>query len=474
MTTIPFPASSAPGVHPHENGGRLINCYAAEAEGAAAHPVLWTRSAGLRRIVATPSAGACRGLVQIGSTLVHLPRDRAYGVAFADGGFAATELGPLAGSAPVTIAQNFAKPVPDTVCVTENGVFTLTSASAPAAFGDGDLSAPNSVTALDGYLVFTSPGGRIQTTGLNTLSVASNAYEDVPEGALVRGVTFNNELFAFGPSSFRVYRDAGLTPFPLAYTGVKRDIGLLGTHAVAGFEDGWPDALVFAASDNRVYRMEGYSPVAVSTAAVARAIGGASDRAALQASVHMAAGEAFWTLTSPDEWSWEYNLSTGLWNERASYRRNDWRARRTIRAFDRWIAGDAADGTLAEIVPGLGGEYDDPLIFTLQSGILAAFPGRLNALRSWFRFSAGVGSAAGRVPIETEPVVRIAWSRDGGATFGNGVDRQLGGQGDHDALVGVGASGLSDSRGLQVRLTVSDPVRAAFMGGEAVIATALP
>ena len=84
-----------------------------------------------------------------------------------------------------------------------------------------------------------------------------------------------------------------------------------------------------------------------------------------------ATGEAFWALTSPSEWTWEYNLTTGLWNERASYQRNDWRARSTIRAFDLWLCGDAATGDLFEVAAGLGSERGEPLVYTLFSGVLS-------------------------------------------------------------------------------------------------------
>ena len=474
MAVIPFPAMSTAGRKAQETGGRLINCYATEVNGAPANSVVWSRSAGMRRIAVIAPQSHCRGHVTIGSVLLHILDGRAYAITRSAGAYATTDLGPLAGAEPLTIAQNNAGPTPDTVCVTEIGAFNLFAGSAPTAFADGDLSAPNSIASLDGYFLFTTAGGRIQASGLNSVSVASNSFEDVPEGALTRGVTFNNEFFAFGPSFFRVYVNAGLSPFPLEYTGVKRDIGLAGTHAVAGFEEGWPDALIFAASDNRVYRMQGYLPVAVSTIEVSRSLETASDRSALQASVHMVEGEAFWALTSPSEWTWEYNLTTGLWNERASNLRSDWRARSTIRAFDLWLCGDAATGDLFEVAAGLGSERGEPLVYTLFSGVLSAFPNRVNAVRSWFRFTAGVGAAAGQIPIETDPTVRISWSRDGGATFGNALIRHLGGEGDHDVLVTVGNTGFSGSKGLQYRLDVSDPVHAGFMGARARLETAAP
>jgi len=474
MAVIPFPAMSAAGRKAQESGGRLINCYAREVLGAPANPVLWARSAGLRRIVSAGTGQNCRGLVSIGSVLVHILDEKAHAVTRSGDGYVSTELGALSGAAPITIAQNNALPTPNTVCVTEIGAFNLFSDAAPSSFADGDLSGPNSVTSLDGYLVFTTAGGRIQASDLNSVSVASNSFEDVPEGSLLRGIVFNNELYAFGAWGFRVYQNAGTSPFPLEYARVKRDIGLAGTHAIAGDQEGWSDALIFAGSDNRVYRMEGYTPVPISTPDVSRSLESVADRSSLTAAVYVSEGYSFWTLTSPGNWTWEYNLSTGLWNEKQSYGRGDWRGRRSIRMFDRWIVGDVASSDLLETVAGLGAEGNDPLVYTLYSGVLSGFPNRINAVRSWFRLTAGIGVATGQVPIETNPRVAISWSRDGGVTFGNSLFRDLGSEGDNDTLVTIGNTGFSSSKGLQFRLSISDPVHAGFMGGEAQIEAAAP
>lgn len=467
MALIPFPAMTAEGRKAQETGGRLINCYAAEIKGAPAAPVIWTRSAGMRRLSGAEALNGCRGMIPIGGVLLRVLKDRVDATSEGEGTFTTTELGPLEGDLPVTLAQNNASPVPDTVCVTENGTFTLFGDAAPAAFADGDLPVVNSVSQIDGYIVFTTAGGQLWTTDLNSTAVATNAFEGLPEGSLLRAIEFGNEIYAFGSWGFRVYRNAGLSPFPLEYTGVKRDVGLAGTHAVAGGQDGWAEALLFAGSDSRVYRIDGYQPVPVSTADVSRAIEGAADRSALQAMVYMAGGEAFWVLTNPGKWTFEYNLATGLWNERASFGRTDWRARQATRMFDRWVCGDAGTDGLFQIVAGLGSEHGDPLIYSLSSGIVSAFPRRLNAIRTWLRFSVGHGIVDGQDPIETDPLVRSSWSRDGGVTFDHPLERPLGREGAFDQVVTIGNSGPSTGQGLQLRLDVSDPVHAGFTGAEA-------
>jgi len=473
MAVIAFPAMSTSGRRAQETGGRLINCYASEVQGAPANPVIWHRAAGLRRVVENTAYSGCRGFVAVGNVLLYAVEGQVYSVVESGGALAGELRGPLAGSQPVTVAQNVAS-TPNTVCVTENGAFNLYPSAAPSGFADGDLPSPNSVAYVNGYMIFSTAGGQIWATGLNNVSVDTNSYVAVPKGSLLRVIEYGNEIYAFGDWGFRVYQDVGASPFPLEYAQIEKSVGLAGTHAIAGDQSGWSDALIFAGADNRVYRMEGYTPVPISTPDVSRALEAVVDRAPLVASVYVAEGYSFWTLTNPGSWTWEYNLSTGLWNERKSYGRNDWRGRRSIRMFDKWIIGDAATGDLLEVVAGYGYERDEPLVYTLYSGILTAFPNRINAVRSWFRFTAGVGVAAGADPIETAPRVAISWSRDGGATFGNPVHRELGREGDTDALVSIGNTGLSNSKGLQVRLEISDPVHAGFMGGDAQLESFAP
>jgi hypothetical protein len=124
---------------------------------------------------------------------------------------------------------------------------------------------------------------------------------------------------------------------------------------------------------------------------------------------------AFFVLTSPGEWTWECNLTTGYqWNERQSLDRDDWRARRSIRAFDRWIVGDDESGKLFQIDNTYRREEDDPLVWHLESGDNADFPSRIAVPDLILDFTAALGNAAGADPIETDPVVMISWSLNGG------------------------------------------------------------
>ena len=470
MTQVPYPVTSTPGRRAQEGGGRLINCYAVEVKGAPARQVIWTRAAGLRPIALNAEHVHCRGFVAIGSILLVVLDGQVYSVVETGGSFTLASLGPLAGSDRVTIAQNNATPTPNTVCVSSEGTFNLFSGSGPTAFADGDLITPNSVSVLNGLFVWTTAGGVIQTSEQNSVSVSSLATLPLPEGALLRGVVYRNEFYAFGPNFFRVYRDAGLSPFPLQYTRIKRDVGIIGTHAVAGWEQGGPGVLIWVGDDKVVYQMEGnYTPSPISEQDVQDAIESAADPSLLEASIYTVRGLSFFVLTNPGAWSWEYNISKGLWHERASWERDDWRGRNTINHDGRWLVGDDLTGNVYEISSDVESEDGDPLPMIIYSGILSAYPNRLNAVETHFRYTAGQGDADGSDPIETKPRVEIATSLDGGQSFSDPLMIPLGGEGAFDAVVSIGTTGDSNSHGIQFRQIVYDPVPVGFMGAEAVL-----
>lgn len=465
MTAIPFPLSSAPGSRPQEGAGRLINCMAEKLGEGAAFPVRWLRAAGLRQRVNIVDHKHLRGGIVQASTLIAVFDSRAYTITKTNGVYTATNRGELAGTSPVTIAKNNAS-TPNIVCVDpDNGASNLYVDAAPDDFADADIGQPNSVSELHGYLIFTRGDGYIIATDLNSVSVATNSYTQEQGLNLLRGVSYNNEFYAFGDKWTGVYYDAGSSPFPLdRRTQIPR--GIVGTFAIAGWEPGWANQLIWVGNDKITYRLNGYTPEIVSTPDVDRAVAQCADPSKLEASVYMQDGNPIWSLTSPGEWTWAFNAKTQNWHERKSYGRDDWRGSQTVMAFDEWMAGDRTTGKLFGIDPLYYREDDDPLAMTLESGIVAAFPARQSVLRADFNMVAAVGQAAGEDPIQTDPSVLVSWSLDGGYRFGNPVTRKLGRQGVGVQSVSVNRIGQAKGKGVRFRLDVADPVHVALMGGQ--------
>jgi hypothetical protein len=466
---IPFPISSAPGVKPQEGAGRLINIFAEKQEQGAPFPVIWRRTAGLRQILSVADHIHLRGAIQVASTLVSVFDTRAYAITRSGDIYSATNLGALGGTDMITVAKNN-NGTPDIVAVTTAGAFNLFTGSAPTAFADVDLPQPVSVNEIDGYLIFPIGDGRIFATGLNSVSVATNSF--TTEQGLVnrRGVTFRGEVFVFGDKWCGVYRDAGTSPFPLErrFT-IPR--GISGTHAIAGWEPGWANELIWVGDDSIVYKLNGYTPVPISSPDVARDIEAAAtagDADLLEASVYMQGGNAMWRLTYPGVWTWEYNNTTGNWHERKSYGRDDCRASCVVRAFNEWLTGDRTTGLLFATDAGYYREGDNPLIAELYSGLLGQFPTRFGSPAARFNITAAPGISSGEDPVQTDPSVLISTSLDGGASYLNPVTRKIGRQGRYKTLPRVNRVGLVCERGGRFRLQVADPVHFGFQGAQLV------
>jgi hypothetical protein len=463
MSAIVFPVSSAPGQVPQEGSGRLVNCYAVKTEQGNRSPFKWPRSAGLLEILNITEHSHCRGMIAVGSTLLVVLDERVYAVTLSGTTFSATNLGALSGTDMVTIAKN-QNATPNIAVVCDAGTFNLFTGSAPSSFADGDWPSVNSITSSGGYLIGTTGSGEIWATDLNAVTVESDSFVSA-QMPLRRGVYFRGELFAMGERSIKVYEETGESPFPFRYKKIEISRGICGTHAVAGYEEGWIGELFWVGEDNVVYHLVGYTPTPVSNEDVVRAIASATDRTQIKMSVYMNGQNAFVAITSPGEWTWEYNVTTQLWNEKASYGRDDWRARCSVKAFDRWIVGDDTTGKLASVDNTYRYEYGEALVAQMTSGDNAKFPWRLAVGPAYFDFVAGQGRAPGADPIETDPVAMIEISLDGGASWGNALHRRLGAQGEYGTRVSVSRCGTTKNKGIRFRVSVSDPVIATFLGG---------
>lgn len=456
---IPFPTSSTPGQRPQEGRGRLINAFAEEL---GENEVIIRPVPGLNSFCDT-GKGTPRGFLDVAGLLYAAYKDVA--VTITSGGAVATLTGALSGSLPVTWARNNKSPTPDVVCVSENGAFTVTSTTV-STFADPDLPAPNSVSFLDAYFLFTIGDGRIfasdlNSTAINALSFAQCAAK--PDG-LTRGIVSGQLFYGFGPASCEVWQNVGTSPFPLARVAVI-PVGLAGAWAIAGFEDGWDTAPIFVAADNTVRQMNGYTPEIISKPDVSRAIAAVADKSTLEACVYTYAGHAIWSLSAPG-WTWEFNTTTRQWHERRSYQSARWRVSRSVYFGGKWLVGDTASSKLLEVSEGARREDQVPLVSVIDSLPVQNFPARITVKRADFSFVVGQGDERGADPIETDPQVAVSWSDDGGVTFGNPLMRPLGRQGAANQPVRVNRTGRTKQHGRRWRLTLSDPVFWSLMGGD--------
>lgn len=457
---INFPASTAPGVNSTENGGRLINAFAEPLSQGARNAMRWIRAAGLRPTTLVGSA-EFRGALTVGTVLYVINGEKAYTVTKAGTSYSATELtGTVGGSGPVFMARNMRATVQ--ILIVHSDGMSKIEGSDVDDFSDPDLPAINSIDFMDGYFLATSGDGRAFASGINDVTFNSLDYataESSPDG-LVRGISFGRDYLMMGSATVEFWGNTGnATGFPFS-RGPVIPVGLKVATAVAGFETGFPDPVMWVAGDNTVRRLNGYTPEIVSPPDLDRLIELAGTN--LEASVYNAAGRSWWVLSGPT-WTWAMDMRSGAWHERQSYGSSRWRAHYGAGAFGEWLTFDRDSPKMFAVDANFRREDTDPLIWEVRSTQDHRFPGRLLVNRASFNFVTGVGRDTGIDPIETNPRVSISWSNDGGRTFGNELLRELGTQGEQRSI-DIWRCGLAGPNGRQWRLRCADPVEVSLIG----------
>lgn len=465
MVDILFPATTSPGIRPGEGAGRLINCYAAKQGEGARMTYTRRRSPGLRQIALTEHVVG-RGSHFHNGDLFVAQKDRLTLITLVSGEFVVTDLGALPGELPVTFARNNKAPVPDILCVTEDGPYRVFRDAPPAALAEAALPQPLAVVFIDGYFVFPIRDGRFFFSAINdtTVSALDFGKAESRPGGILHAIPYGEQLLFPGPSVTEVWSNAGnATGSPFSRTAVIPK-GLASTTAISGFQEGY-STVVFVGDDNAVYRLDGgYAPARISGPELETLIENVADKTLIDVSVGVTSGHMWATVTGPN-FSWTYELGANLWHERKSYGQARWRAVTSVQAFNGWVMLDRETGAVWVLDPNFAKEGEKPLVIEVWSLPGSNFPNRTLIPRADFDITVGQALVAGDEPIETDPVVVISWSDDGGVTFGVPLVRKLGPIGKYNTPVSVNRTGTTGRYGRVWKLHVSDPVYVSINSG---------
>ncbi len=446
---------------------RLLNGYSEALGQAAKSPLPVYAVPGTSRFDtgANPLNGPCRGMLYVYGKGLYVVGG-ANAALFNDAGIATAVTGAIPGTAPVIMAAN-QETQPKIGIVAEGGYFVLDTATntltQPAL---GNLPQPNSVTFLDGYLVFSIPDGRIFHTALNdalTVKALAFATAQSRSDGLRRIVTHRGALFALGEQSLEVWQDAGTTPFAFARIRADIDIGCIAEHSVATVAD----ALMWVDQNGVVRQATGSEPARVSTHALERAINALSwaERRALHAVVTHFNGHDFYALTSA-YWTWEYDLATGLWHERQSMGAQNWFARGYESFNGKVVIGSGRDTTLHVVDDTSNTESGAPYLFLAQSAPVAGFPGGVIVHELAVDVIPGVGVTGGDADAAS-PKIMLEWSDDGGATWQGGRTASLGRIGERGAVASFHQLGATGRAGRTFRLSASSSVMRGILQADA-------
>jgi hypothetical protein len=297
---------------------RMVNLFPEIIPEAGKEPAFLQRAPGLRTL-ATVGTGPVRGLWQMNGVGYVVSGNEFYKI---NTSWAPTLLGSVAGTGPVSIADNGTQ-----IFIAANGPSYIYNDNTKVYQQISDPDFPGAVIVgyLDGYFVFNEPNSqRVWVTslldGLSIDPLEFASAEGAPDG-LVSLIVDHREAWLFGTNSVEVWYNAGTLDFPLQrIQGAFNEIGCIAPYSVAKMDNG----LFWLGADARgrgiVYRANGYTGVRVSTHAVEWQIQQYSDMSDAVAYTYQQDGHAFYVLIFPSaNTTWVYDASTQAWHERAGF-----------------------------------------------------------------------------------------------------------------------------------------------------------
>ena len=390
--------------------------------------------------------------------------------------YSATLLGTIAGSGPVSMADNgiqlfIAANGPSYIYNNTTNVFApITSPGFPGAV---------TVGFLDGFFVFNEPNSqRFYVTALydgsstDVTDVAS--AEGSPDG-VVGLIIDHREVWLFGTNSVEVWYDAGTQDFPLQRVqGAFNEIGCAAPYSIAKMDNG----IFWLGADARgrgiVYRANGYTGQRISTHAVEWHIQQYGDISDALAYTYQQDGHSFYVLIFPSaNTTWVYDVATQAWHERAGFSNGSFTRHRSncqMSFNNEIIVGDYENGNLYAFDMET---YADNGQIQKWLRTWRALPSGQNNLRRTTHHSlqidleTGVGLNLGQ---GSDPEVMLRWSDDGGHTWSNYHTSPVGRIGEYYRRTFFRRLGMTlKLRDRVYELSMTDPVKTAIMGAELLI-----
>lgn len=365
------------------------------------------------------------------------------------------------------------------VSLTDNGIdlviadgtsgYTLTLATnVLAVIADADYPDASPVlNFIDGYIFGFDPDatalGTFQHSDLNSatnwLSTDIYVAEGVPD-RLVSQIANGREVWLFGSQSFECWYNTGdVTRTWARIPGAFGEVGCASTHSVAKIAG---SVLWLGASKEGhavVYRSNGYSALRISTHPIETNIASFSDISDAIGFTYQQEGHQFYVLSfQTGNRTWVYDLTTDEWHEWA-YRNtetgNPGRHRAICHAFfnGKNYVGDYADGRIYELSLSTYTDDGDPIVCERSFPHFEDKKQRLFWHSLQIDFETGVGLTTGQ---GSDPQVQLCWSDDGGRTWSNWHNKDIGRIGEYSARVKWNRLGQSRTRVYSIR--VSDPV----------------
>ena len=374
-------------------------------------------------------------------------------------------LGTISGTGRVSMSDNGTQLF---ILVPGGAGYIFTEPSTLATISDVDFTAngdPQQVTFVDGYFVLTTDEKKFILSDLND-GTAYNALdfgsaESSPDGTITP-VVFKNQLFIVGEITTEAFSNIGGADFPFQRTGLFLDQGTRAPFSVINASETF--AFIGGGKNESpgVYALNGNQSQKISTNPIDEILQSltTTELAAVYGWSYAQDGHFFvgWTLP---ECAIVYDITTGLWHERASKYIDDtdetiditYRAAAFVSGYGRLFVGDTIDGRIGEVSRDEYTEYGEAIhrVVSTQPFQNNMQPFVVPYLE--LTVESGVGNTD-----EPDPEIILDISLDGGKTFEYPRARSIGQIGDYTARAIWRRLGRVP-RFSVYRFTLSDPVK---------------
>lgn len=358
-----------------------------------------------------------------------------------------------------------------------------------ASYGYPPITGATHVVFIDGYLIFAVAG-----TNLFYVSDPNQPFVDPLSFASAEGspdkiksiVASNRELWIMNELSAEVWANSGNADFPFE----RISGGFIENGCIAAYSPCNLKGMVFWLSQNgSVYMAKGLNPQRISTHAIEQIIQTALDIKFCTAYAYEKDGHSFYVLNFADLTSQVFDISTGLWHERAyTVEGALQRHRADVYAYyDKFenLSIVGAGGTLPEVFGHAYsrhyvGDYESNKVYTLDDETYTDDGQMITRLRRAPHVSSelkrvthktlqidmetGIGLDGGQDPQGEDPKMMMRYSDDGGHTWSNEKEAFLGKIGVRRARVKFNRLGQSRDRVYEIKIT--DPIPVSIIGAQ--------
>lgn len=307
-------------------------------------------------------------------------------------------------------------------------------------------------------------------TAWDSLSFIAAEYKPDP---VVINVSKRSSMWSIGTESMEYFQSISDNLVPIRpVKGLGNDVGILAKSSFAELDD----YFAFLADDSTISLVKGTEIVTISDLEFElriRGDGTTANPGFTAAEIASCRGffvdtphhKMYW-LSFPDvNYTWGYDVNTGLSTTRQSSNGEAWRACYSITASNTIYMGDRLDGSIWKLDPNAKDENGSILKATMRPPSISF---NTDVFIPVINIDMEVGVAES--PSTTDPLMLVKYSKDGGRTFVNHSPISLGNWGEHAKRVVLRNFGrLVRHKDFILEFSVTDAIRVQFYSIDAQI-----